>query len=116
MRAFVFEDNELVRSFVTLIFEKRGYEVFAFSEASMCPLFLGKSCPCPPEHRCADFIVADINIPNITGLDFIENQLNFGCKVTNFGVIAGQWTDELINQAKHLHCKIYWKTNRLRKF
>jgi hypothetical protein len=77
---------------VSLILEKRGYEVFAFSDATMCPIFLRNECPCPSEYTCADIIVADINMPNITGLDFIENQLNFGCKVRNFGVISGQWT------------------------
>ncbi|NOG83458.1 MAG: response regulator [Planctomycetes bacterium] len=109
MRAFIFDDNELVRSLVSLILEKRGYEVFAFSDATLCPIFLRNDCPCPSEHTCTDIIVADINMPNITGLDFIENQLNFGCKVRNFGVISGNWTNARIEQAKRLNCQIFEK-------
>ena len=110
IRAFVFDDDEAVRLLLSIILQERGYEVHAFSEPGACPLFLDSPCPCPLGYTCADIIITDINMPNITGLEFIENQIKHGCKVKNFAVISGYWSDSKIKHAIELGCMIFNKS------
>ena len=65
---------------------------------------------------CSDIIVTDINMPNISGLDFIENQLNHGCKVNNFAVMSGAWTDKQAEKAKKLGLYIFKKPIDMKDF
>jgi len=116
IRAFVFEDDDNVRDLITTILEKRGYEVNAFSEPDTCPLYLDHDCPCPLGHECGDIIVTDINMPKINGLDFIENQLNHGCKVNNFAVMSGTWTDKHADRAKSLGLYMFKKPFDVKDF
>lgn len=48
-------------------------------------------------------------MPNITGLEFIENQIKHGCNVRNFGVMSGSWSDSEVKHAKELGCTIFEK-------
>ncbi|MCK5595123.1 response regulator [bacterium] len=109
LRALVFEDDESICFMIASILEKRGYEVFKFSEVGGCPLFLKQDCPCPLNYVCADIIITDINMSGINGLNFIENQLNHGCKAENIGVMSGTWDDNQIKQANKLNTHIFHK-------
>ncbi len=88
-RAIVLEDDDNIRSLISSILNKRGYQVCAYQEPGACPLNLKHNCPCPLEHACGDIIITDINMPNISGLNFIENLLNQGCKINNFMLMSG---------------------------
>ena len=116
LRALIFEDHEMVRSMMTSFLEDRGYEVFAFPEAESCPLYLSKECPCPLEYVCADLIITDIDMPGINGLDFIENQLKYGCKVKNIAVMSGTWTGARTKQAKKLGVHTFQKPWDMEEF
>jgi len=114
LRAFVFEDNDTLRSMIVSILESRGYEVMSYSEPSLCPMSLDRECPCPLEHACADIIITDINMPNMTGLEFLENRKKNGCKVQNRAVMSGRWTDEELDEARGLGCQVFEKPFRFR--
>ena len=109
IRALVFEDNDVFRSVVSSFLTDREYEVFEFPEAGGCPLYLKSGCPCPLNHSCADIIITDINMPGITGLDFIGNQVTHGCKVKHFAMMSFAWTSEQLEQAQRLGCHILEK-------
>jgi len=108
-RVFVFEDNDTLRSMLCSLLESRGYEVMCFSEPGLCPMYLERGCPCPHDHACADIIITDINMPNVTGLEFLENRIQNGCKVGNRAVMSGGWTDEELEHAERLGCRIFEK-------
>ncbi len=91
IRAIVLEDDESIRTLITLILKKRGYQVLTYSEPGACPLYLKHDWACTLEHSCGDIIITDIDMPNISGLDFFENLLNHGCKVNNFMLMSGEW-------------------------
>lgn len=115
-RALVFEDNDQIRNIVIEFLERNGFEVYSFSEAGSCPLFLEKKCPCPSKHACVDVILADINMPGITGLEFIDNQVKKGCKVKNIGVMSGAWNNNQIEQANKLKVHIIHKPFKMKDF
>lgn len=119
VRAIVLEDNELLRALIYDMLKERGYEVYASSEPLFCPLYLDCECPCPVEHVCTTIIITDINMPNMTGLEFIEHQKSNGCKVQNVAVMSGRWTDEVLEHAKRLGCHTFnkpFKTDEIRKW
>ena len=40
-----------------------------------------------------------IILPHMSGLDFIEHQIQNGCKVDNIAVMSGYWTDQTLEKA-----------------
>ncbi len=113
LRAVVVDDEELVRSLISSILEIREYEVISCSEPLFCPIYLDISCPCPQYQPCCDIIITDINMPNMTGIEFVENQKKNGCKVPNMAIMSGLWTDADLEQAKSLGCKVFKKPLRI---
>ncbi len=83
IRAVVIDDEDVIRDLFFYIMKKRGYEVYTSSEPLFCPIYLDCECPCPVEHICTTIVITDINMPNMTGLEFIEHQKKNGCKVQN---------------------------------
>lgn len=115
LRAFVFDDSEELRSLISSILETRGYEVLSFSEPTHSPIYLACECQCSRDNPCGDIFITDINMPNMTGLEFIENQLRNGCKaiLQNKAVMSGGWTEAELEQAGKLGCQIFNKPFRL---
>ncbi len=109
VRAIVLDDDYTIRTVISDILEDRGYEVFGSSEPLFCPIYLDCECSCPVEHLCATVVITDINMPNMTGLEFIEHQKSNGCKVQNVAVMSGSWTDEELDHAKRLGCHTFNK-------
>ena len=109
IRALVFDDDEAVREVMASLLAARGYEVYEFSEPGSCPLSLERECQCPIGHACADFIVSDLKMPNMTGLEFVENQIIRGCKALNFILISGSWSTSEMERAHELGCMTFNK-------
>jgi len=112
IRAFVFGNDEDLQSLISSILIERGYEVLSFPEPLFCPVYLNSDCQCSMEYMCGDIFIADINMPTVTGLEFIENLILNGCKsiTQNRGLImSGEWTDVELKHAKILNCHIIYK-------
>ena len=109
VRAIVLDDDYTIRTLISDILEDRGYEVFDSSEPLSCPMYLDCECSCPVEHICTNIVITDINMPNMTGLEFIEHQKSNGCKVQNIAVMSGRWKGEEIEHAKRLGCYTFNK-------
>ena len=109
IRVILLDDNEGVRSVLTEVLEERGYEVFSYSDPGICPLQLERECQCGIGQACADIIVSDVDMPSMTGLEFIENQKTKNCKIQNVVLISGGWTEETLAHAHELGCKTFSK-------
>jgi CheY-like chemotaxis protein len=109
LRAFVFDDDDVVRMLCCAALQKRGYEVYDYPEAAECPACRLGCCPCPEDHTCGDIIIADINMAPITVIELLERFVAYGCRVRHFALMSGWWSDFELKKAKELGCKVLKK-------
>jgi len=111
LRAFVFDDDEKIRSLLSIILESRGYKVLSFPDPTYYFLYSDTECSCPPGYVCGDILITDNNMPNMKGLDFIQDRIQNGCRgiVQNKAVMSGTWTAAERAYAETLGCKIFEK-------
>ena len=109
LRAFVFDDDPLVRSLFGIILEKREYEVFTFSDPGLCPFYTSTVCPCSSGQTCADLIISDLDMFDVLGLDVVECQVNKGCQCQHIALLSGAWTAADRKRAGHLGCQVFTK-------
>ena len=112
-RALIFEDQKEIREILWALFDNRGYEVFTFPHPGLCPLSEKNYCPCPKAQACADVIISDVEMPFKNGLDFIEEQINKGCRCKNIALMSGAFTNEHSAKAKSLGITIFKKPFQL---
>lgn len=109
LRAILLEDSKAILTLLKEFFSDRGYEIFAFSNPSICPLQLIPECRCAENQTCTDVIVSDLKMPNMTGLRFIRNQRQKHCKCKYVAMISADWTEEDLALAQQLGCKTFTK-------
>ncbi len=112
-RIIFFEDDPNIRKMMELLAESNGCEIITYEDPSKCPLHKSHNCQCGENEMCADIMITDIDMPHVSGIDFIEDQINKGCRAKNFGVLSGVWTDENIERAKKLGCTVFQKPSFL---
>ena len=103
------EDNDAIRSLLSLVLEERGHEIHSFNSPPICPLQIKPDCRCQGDQSCADVIITDLNMPVVTGLEFIENQKRKNCKCRHIALMSGNLTAEVIRQAEKMGCKVFSK-------
>ena len=108
-RAVLLEDNDAIRKALRETLANRGYEIFSFTSPAICPMQLEPECRCKGGQRCVDIIISDLDMPTITGLQFIENQKRKNCKCQHIALMSGFWTEEDELQAKKFGCKVFSK-------
>lgn len=115
VRILVFEDDTSTREFLAEGLRKRGYEVLAFPSPVTCSLVADQACLCPREHACADIVITDMNMPCMTGLEFIWYQYQKQCKCPseNKAVISADlnWNQE--QEFASLGCRYFQKPFKL---
>jgi len=107
LRILLFEDEDMVRTLFVEFFEKKGYEVFAYHD----PSEFNVDCACNKDKSitCADFMIADIKMPNITGVEFLEHQIAKACRIDNIAFISAYWTLEDLDYAGKIGAAIFHK-------
>ena len=108
-RVLVFDDDDVIRKLLWEYFDRRRYEVFTFPHPESCALCKIHSCTCPTRAACADIIISDLNMPFVRGLDFLEQQIDKGCKVKNLALMSGDLTEEDSDRAKTLGIMLFVK-------
>lgn len=105
-----------MRSLIGMILERRSYEVETFSGPGSCPLKIQSGCRCGADYACCDLIVSDLNMPIMTGVQFIEDQLSNGCKVQNIALMSGNWSKTERERAEEIGCQVFSKPFGIREF
>jgi CheY-like chemotaxis protein len=107
-RVVILDDEEVVYEMLCDFFEERGYEVVG-QDAFLadCPA-LGGGNPghdCP----CADVIVSDHHLGEITGLDIFESIVGGPCDIRHKAIISGAFMPRDETRARELGCRIFRK-------
>jgi len=118
LRALVVEKDETMREAFTTFLEERGYEVIPCAEPLLCPLYLDHPCPCPEGQQCADVVIAGMESPAMTGLEFLKGQIAHGCKVgaDNMAVVSNEFTREQRVQAGNQGFHVFAKPLAMQAF
>ena len=106
LRIFVIDDEECITETFKWHLTDLGHEVICMSEPMACHVYEGGQCN--HEHPCADILFVDKNMPNMTGLEFVEHMENKGCKgfINNKVLMSGAFDKSDIEKAKELGCRI----------
>jgi response regulator RpfG family c-di-GMP phosphodiesterase len=91
IRIILLEDTEAIRDSLAKMLTIRGYEIFSFSNPMICPLQIKPDCQCNDNQTCTDIIVSDLDMPNMTGLTFIENLRMKNCKCQHVALMSSFW-------------------------
>jgi len=110
-RIIILEDDENARTAISILLQRKGYEVITAPDPSLCPVYSNPESCCPHDQACGDFLLTDNRMPQMTGLEFIEFQTRKGCKgiIVNKAVMSGSWTEEELEKAEQLGCKTFTK-------
>jgi len=110
-RVIILEDDESSRALLSLLLEEKGFEVLAFADPTICPIYTDSEQVCSHEDACGDFLLTDNRMPGMSGLDFVGEQARRGCKgiVKNKAVMSATWNDEELERAEKLGCKVFRK-------
>ncbi len=111
LRALVFDDDESIRRLLTMLLQARGYEVFDYPEPIHCTVYDAAGCVCGTGCTCGDITLTDVEMPQISGLDLVEDQRSRGCKIDprNVALMSGGWTEERLERARALGCRTFDK-------
>lgn len=115
VRILVFEDDTMTRDLLASGLRKRGYEVLAFPSPVTCSLVSDRAAFCSHEHACADIVITDMNMPCMTGLEFVWHQYQKNCKCPpeNKAVVSAElsWNQE--QEFASLGCRYFQKPFKL---
>lgn len=106
LRILVFEDEFVIRKPICNFLRSKGYEVLDFPSPVTCALVTDKKCACPRDHACADIVITDMNMPEMTGLELIRMLADKGCHAPpqNKIVTSSSLTPEQHEEFRTLGC------------
>jgi len=110
-RAIIFDDNESVLTFFRDYFVLLNYEVLAFREPSVCPLYAADAQSCTRKHPCADIVITDYRMPHMNGADLLRAQLQRGCRLpaANKALLSGDIDRDLVDSITSLGFAFFHK-------
>jgi CheY-like chemotaxis protein len=111
IRVVIFDDESEIRLFLTRVLQRRGYEIHAYSQPLECPSYLVNDCACKRNQPCADILITDLHMPEMSGLDFLEHQFANGChcEPRNKAIISGNLSDDDRERARKMGCQVFDK-------
>jgi len=79
-RVIIFDDEPSLLELLELCFAKWGYEVFSYSTPVVCPLNGSSAGICESHAPCADLVISDFQMPQMTGIELFQLQAQRGCR------------------------------------
>ena len=118
LKVLVFDTENSLRELLRIFLSHQGHEVQVFRDPSVCPVYrnlLSEHCCCPRETPCADVVMMDIDMPNISAIDFLKLQRKRGCKAldANKAVMSGSQSSVVHRAMTEFGCHHITKPFRL---
>ncbi len=110
-RILIIDPEENVRETLGVFCEMLGYEPLFAADASSCRVIHAENQNCAEENPCADIILINQGLPTMTGLEFVERQIEKGCKAAVHckAIMAKTLTPEEFKLTKTLGCHVLQK-------
>ncbi|MBN1669446.1 MAG: response regulator [Kiritimatiellae bacterium] len=109
IKAWVFDDEEIVRTVMGAILKARGYEVETFSDPVLCPHVSERDGHCSSEYPCVDILITDMQMPNLMGLELVHRLDVVGCRIPHVALMSGSLSREERQRARETGCKVFDK-------
>lgn len=109
IRLLLLDDTDEVRSTMRDLLTEKGFEVLPYPDPSHCPLHQADQCHCTADEICADVLITDLDMPHMTGLEFIQEIRRKHCKVPHLAVLSGNADGLAQVQIEEPHCRIFAK-------
>lgn len=108
--ALILDDEPLCLDMMREILEEKGFSVTTFNDPISCLEELDEHCK-REAIPCFDIILADNQMPHMTGLEFLQFLKSKGCKLPDHckALISGSWDQDQVEQARELGCRIFYK-------
>lgn len=116
-RVIIIDDDEAVRQLLGRFLSKRGYEVRSFSDPSFCQIYKKHEGGCENHYACADVLITDYKMPNMSGMELLRQQCERNCKqhCHNKAVISGMLNKEEKDLIASLGAAIFHKPFTLKE-
>jgi CheY-like chemotaxis protein len=110
-RAVIFDDNELFLMAIARIFKSKNIQVQSYPNPCLYFCMQSGTDTCPVTTACADFLLTDQLMPEMTGLEFLERVKQMQCKIPDSrkAIISANWTKETFEEAKQLSMHVFKK-------
>ena len=110
MKALVLDDDPLVLALLSHLLAFRGYDVASYADPRQCPLSKCGACPCALRQAgCPDLILTDVNMPSMSGVEFVSELKHKGCQCPNIAMISGDWSESNLALARQLGVEVFSK-------
>ena len=112
LRIIVFEDDPALATMLEHAFLHTRHDVHIFADPTDHLVCHDHEAPCPPDKPCAEVILSDHMMPNITGIDLLLHQKKRNCKIadTNKAIMTGAVIGtELKVTIEKLGCQMFKK-------
>jgi CheY-like chemotaxis protein len=108
--AILFDDEPVVLLVLKEFFERRGYEVLAFPEPVLCPVY-GEGASCSNIAPCGDIMLVDYKMPRMNGIELLQTQARRGCRLTakNKALLTGYMDDGKMAHLQELGAAFFEK-------
>lgn len=96
LRVFIFEDDKNISFLLKMMIDGFGYDVSVFPDPTACPVYREPTCSCSMDSPCADILITDFNMPNMSGVELLKLQRDRGCKtqIENKAVMSAAITPQ----------------------
>ncbi len=118
--ALLLEDDTGIQELIETLMTHSGYSV----TSCISPLDLNHSLtPCLAidsntglciSDPCFDLIITDINMPHMSGLEFVKRLRQAECTTKHIAIMSGDWDDEKRLTAHKLDCTTFRKPFNLK--
>ena len=117
-RALIFDDDVFILKFLKDVLIDMDYDVFTYKEPTVCPIYGKNAEHCNQNAPCADLVVTDYEMPQMNGIELLQNQSQRGCPVNlrNKAVISGHGRIGNDKTLKQLGVSFFKKPINISKF
>ncbi len=115
LNILLLEDDQTFADLLREVIQGMGHNVEVYSCPTLCPVYKNNGARCPKESACADVIISDYMMPEMSGLDFFKLQRARGCKASerNKALMTASTSPDIQQEIEELGCFFLKKPFRI---